>query len=205
MKKLSSFKEFTGTKKTVSEFDASIKIVTLYQNENFEYEIWKPLFEEHGYAIALLEEKKILVDGDIVLKEQISKDELDFILAHEYSHFRLGENASEAECDWLAIANLWNKGKKNAAKVGVNEFFERHNMEFDTKDLPGYDAWLFEGRQKARTLIYECTEKKIEILKVLKNPKKYRGKLDCLDVITEKQILPHAWDLYVEHITRNTQ
>jgi len=200
MQKISSFKSFISeSNQKKSEFDYSIKISYLYK-DNIEYEFWKPQFDKYGYGISILEKKLILIDGEVVKKLKLDKDELDFIEAHEYSHFKLGKKASEVDCDWLAIANLWNKGKKAAAKVGIDNFVDRHGMEFDTSDLKGYDQWIGESRKRAADVLKECKHKDIEIISVLKDPEKYYTHLTTLDRISARQIITHAWDIYVESI-----
>jgi hypothetical protein len=75
----------------------------------------------------------IVWDGEELKK--LNEDEILFTEAHEYSHFKLGMKASEADCDYLAIVNLWKSGKKKAAQIGIDGFVKRHGMEFDTSVL----------------------------------------------------------------------
>lgn len=201
MEKLSSFKSFLAeSARLKSKFDPQIAVVYVYKND-IEYDMLKAQFKKLGYAIAILEKRVIYIDGETVKKLRLSKDELDFIEAHEYSHFKLGKKAKEVECDWLAIANLWKKGYKSAAKIGIDNFVDRHGYEFDTTDLPGYDKWIHEARDVAYKIIEECKNKKIEVLPVLKNPEKYFTTLKTLDRITVNQAISHAWDIYIEDIT----
>lgn len=202
MKKLSSFRSFLSESKTTkSMFDPSIKVTYLYKDD-FQYEIYKPLFDELGYGIGILEKKLIVMDGETIRKLRLSRDEIAFIEAHEYSHFKLGKNAKEVECDWLAIANLWKKGNKSAAKIGVDNFKDRHGMEFDTEDLKGYDAWVSKHRKISEKMMEECETKDIDVLSVLKHPERYYKSLDTLDELTAGEIVRHGWDVYVESITK---
>jgi hypothetical protein len=201
MKKLSSFRTFVEeSKPKKSLFDSSINVVYLY-NDDFQYEIYKPLFDEMGHGAAIIEKRLIIMDGESIRKERMSRDEIEFIEAHEYSHIKLGESATEADCDWLAIANLWKKGRKSAAKVGVDSFVDRHNMEFETDDLPGYDVWIGKSRKLSEDMMTECEKKDIDILSVLKNPEKFYKSLDTLDELTAGEIVRHGWDLYITKIT----
>lgn len=70
--------------------------------------------------------------------DKLSKDEILFVEAHEHSHFKLGKKATEEECDWAAIVNLWKMGKKKAAQIGIDEFVKRNGTRFDTSELKGY-------------------------------------------------------------------
>jgi len=118
-----------------SLFDSSISVIIVSKNDT-EYIIWRPKFKEYGHAIGVPDRKVIVWDGETIKK--LNKHEIMFVEAHEFSHFKLGENASEADCDWLAIVNLWKKGKKIAAKIGVDDFKKRNGFDFDTSSLKGY-------------------------------------------------------------------
>lgn len=189
-----NFKSFvTESKERKSLFDKNIPVIIYYKSD-WEYEIWKPQFKKFGWAIGVLEHKTIVWDGEAIVK--LDNDEIAFVEAHEYSHFKLGPKASEAECDWLAIANLWKKGLKGAAKIGVDRFVERHGAEFDTEDLPGYDEWAKKSKRLGEAFINECREKDIDILSALKYPEKYGMSLS-------KSILTSAWEEYTELLINN--
>jgi hypothetical protein len=116
------------TRKSI--FDSSVTVVILYKDDP-EYLIWKKQFKKYGLAIGVPAKKMIMWDGEEIKK--LSKDEILFIEAHEYSHFVLGKHASEIECDELAIENLMKIGKKKAAEIGIKNFYKRHNRKYDNE------------------------------------------------------------------------
>ena len=111
----------SNTRKSV--FDPSIIVHILYKNDP-EYAVWEKQFDKYGLAIGIPDKKAIIWDGEELKK--LSKDEILFIEAHEYSHFILGKEATEVDCDRLAIENLTKKGKKSAASIGIKAFTKRH-------------------------------------------------------------------------------
>jgi len=188
---MKSFKTFIiESKIRKSYFDSSIPVVILYKTDE-EYNIWEPRFKKYGWAIGILDKKIIIEDGEII--KNLTKTQILFVESHECSHFILGEKATEVECDWLAIANLWKKGFKNAAKLGIDTFEERNNVLFDTSDLPGYDSWIKRNKHLGECFILECKEKNIEILKALKNSQKF-------NIYPSKSTLESAWEIYTESI-----
>jgi len=122
------FKSYLYESKTrKSIFDSSITVHVLYKDDP-DYTIWEPQFKYYGLAIGVPDKRIIVWDGEAIKK--LSKDEILFIEAHEYSHFVLGKSASEADCDKLAIKNLSNMGKKKAANIGISGFYKRHGEKF---------------------------------------------------------------------------
>lgn len=197
---MKNFREFVvESERKTSLYDESIPII-VYNKDDFEYEIWKPKFKKYGLAIGILEKKMIVWDGEAM--KNLSKDEVIFVESHEAAHFKLGPKASEVDCDWLGIAMCWKGGKKGASKVGIDRFVERHGMEFDTDDLPGYDNWIGKSRKVSEDFMKECERKDFEVLDVLKHPDRYYKSLNTVDEITGGEIIKHAWDLYVESITK---
>ncbi len=190
MQKFNSF--ITEAKDRKSLFDPSISVVVYYPKD-WEYIVWKPQFDELGWAIGVMEHKIIVWDG--VALGKLTKAEIEFVEAHECSHFQM-PHASEAECDWLAIAKLWKKGMKDAAQVGIDKFVERHGAQFDTDDLPGYDKWISTSKKLGEEFIEECKDKNIDILQALKNPQKY-------NLNPTKRSLKEAWNIYTESIIKN--
>ena len=133
---MKEFKEFIVEKKEEkSQFDRSVTVTTLYKTDD-EYHQFKQLWMRHGIAIGVIEKKLIIIDGEAVKRQRLSKDHLLFIQMHEIAHFKGFKK--EADCDYYAIVNLWKKGFKKAAKIGVDEFEYRHGMSFPTEDLKGY-------------------------------------------------------------------
>ena len=122
-------------KEEKSQFDKSVTVVTLYETDD-EYHQFKQYWMEHGDAIGVLEKKLIIIDGEAVKSQRLTKDHLLFIQMHEIAHFKGFED--EAECDYYAAASLWKKGFKKAAMIGVDEFEYRHGMTFPVEDLKGY-------------------------------------------------------------------
>lgn len=115
----------SNTRKSV--FDPSITVHILYETDP-EYAVWKKQFEKYGLAIGVPKNRVIVWDGEEIKK--LSKDQILFIEAHEYSHFILGKNATEDQCDELAIQNLLKIGKKKAADIGVKNFYKRHGRSY---------------------------------------------------------------------------
>lgn len=118
-----------------SIFDPTISVIILRKKDP-EYRKWVDEFKKYGLAIGVPSKRIIVWNGEKMKK--LTNNEILFIEAHEYSHFKLGSSATEADCDWLAIINLWNRGKKEAAKVGINDFKNRHGFNFNTSDLKDY-------------------------------------------------------------------
>ena len=122
-------------KEEKSQFDKSVTVVTLYETDD-DYHQFEQYWMEHGDAIGVLEKKLIIIDGEAVKRQRLTKDHLLFIQMHEIAHFKGFED--EAECDYYAAASLWKKGFKKAAMIGVDEFEYRHGMTFPVEDLKGY-------------------------------------------------------------------
>lgn len=182
------------------EFDPSISVRFLNESD-FEYEIFEPIFEEYGYSVSLIKQNLIVFDSKALQELKITPYEIDFIEAHEYSHFKLGEGATEVDCDWLAIANLWVKNKKLSAKAGIDLFEERNGMSFDISDLDGYGAWEKRCRIDSRTFLEECEALQIEPIKVLKSPESYLDQFESIDRFNKKTIIAYAWDEYINLLT----
>jgi hypothetical protein len=198
MKPLLSFQK-SYLQSRPSQFDFTIYVNFVVESD-YEYEIFKPIFEDCGYAASLLNQKLMIFDTPVIEEHQISKYEVDFIEAHEYSHFKLGENAKESECDWLGIANLWKAGKKLSAKAGIDLFENRNVMKFDTSDLPGYQSWEGACKLETKKMIKECNAKGFEVMQVLKDTNKYIHQLNTIDRFNKNIIMAYAWDVYAETI-----
>jgi hypothetical protein len=125
--------------KRKSVFDSSISVAILNKNDS-EYKIWEKKFKIYGIAIGIPKEKIIIWDGEQLKK--LTKDQKLFVEAHEYSHFIIGAKASELDCDYLAILNLFKMGNKKAAQVGINSFFDRHKIKFDMNKLKEYEKYI---------------------------------------------------------------
>ena len=188
MKKFKSF--LVEHSNSVSSYDPSIKVVVLHEDD-YRYDVWKPIFEDLGHAIGIIESNTIIWDGKVW--KNLSKEEVLFAEAHEAAHFKLGENSSEIESDWLAVANLWYKGFKHATKVGIGIFEDRNGMEFDTDDLQGYDGWNNKIKKDAEKFIKECKTKDLDLLSVLKNPDKFSFTI-------KKDVLFESWNLYSQSL-----
>ena len=122
-----------------SAFDSSVTVV-IFNKDDPEYEVWEKKFKSYGIAVGVPKQKLIVWDGEQMKK--LSKDQILFTEAHESAHFVLkkynADPRTEVECDYWAITNLWKRGKKKAAKIGIDGFAKRHGQEFDVSDLKGY-------------------------------------------------------------------
>lgn len=186
------FQEFTlEPSERKSIFDPSVSVSILYKRDE-EYTLFEDEFENRGWCIGVLEDRTIIWDGEAM--RNLDRDQITFIEAHEYAHFKLGKKAKEVDCDWLAIAECWDRGLKNAAKAGIDVFEDRHGMEFDTSDLNGYDKWIGNRRKLAESFISDCKARDIDLLSALKAPERFG--LNPL-----KSTIKTAWEIYAELIT----
>ena len=117
-----------------SEFLPDVKIVIL-TSDNPQYETVAPLFQEYGYGFMVPGKNLIIIDGEILIDE-FDASVLKFIEAHEVSHIILGHDGprnenDEIEADLGAYLLLKNANKLKAIDYLVDNFEDRHGVEFD--------------------------------------------------------------------------
>lgn len=113
-------------------------IITIVFKDNPNYLVLKTLFDQYGYGFYAPEMKTIIIDGEMFIgDDSLSKEDLDFVEAHEISHLILKHfgprnQKDEIEADLLAYKLLKDKGL--STKRLTDEFEYRHGVEF-TEDL----------------------------------------------------------------------
>jgi Zn-dependent peptidase ImmA (M78 family) len=80
----------------------------------------------------------IIIDGEILVGQSDAKNILKFIEAHEVTHVLLGHDGprneqDEIEADLGAYILLQDKGYDKPIELLVNNFMERHGIEFNEK------------------------------------------------------------------------
>ena len=120
-----------------SEYIPEIKILVI-TDDSEDYEDFKPYFDQYGYGFYAPEMKTIIIDGEMFIgDDSLSKEELDFVEAHEIAHLILKHSGprnekDEIEADLLAYKLLKDKGLSTQRLT--DEFEYRHGVEF-TEDL----------------------------------------------------------------------
>jgi len=120
-------------------------IITIVFKENPNYPVLKTLFDEYGYGFYAPEMKTIIIDGErFIGDDSLSKEELDFVEAHEIAHLILKHSGprnekDEIEADLLAYKMLKDKGLSTQRLT--DEFKYRHGVDFN-EDLLS----MIEGR-----------------------------------------------------------
>ena len=117
-----------------SEFLPEITIAVVF-SDSPQYENLIPFFEEYGYGFLVPNKKLVVIDGENIL-ENFDSDVLKFIEAHEIAHIMLGHdgprnNEEELDADLGAFILLNNKGKQESIKHLLNNFEDRHGINFD--------------------------------------------------------------------------
>lgn len=117
-----------------SEFLPEITIAVVF-SDSPQYENLIPFFEEYGYGFLVPNKNLVVIDGENIL-ENFDSDVLKFIEAHEIAHIMLGHdgprnNEEELDADLGAFILLNNKGKQESIKHLLNNFEDRHGINFD--------------------------------------------------------------------------
>lgn len=116
-----------------SKFDSSHLCVYLDSSDS-EYQEFKPKFDKHG--LAFKHERYIFFDvTELKKKKYFNNVHLTFIEAHEIAHTVLNHKKTsrynEAEADFLAILLCQDGGFGKSEKLGISEFKNRNNIEYD--------------------------------------------------------------------------
>lgn len=122
-----------------SEFMNNMNITVVFK-ENPMYGQLRPIFDEFGYGFVAPELKTIIIDGEVLLGDEFTMDDLKFIEAHEIAHLKLNHNGprnpkDEMEADLGAYILLKNKGYENAIQTLIDEYEHRHGIEFNEDDI----------------------------------------------------------------------
>ena len=115
-----------------SELDASVKVLITRKGDGF-YSKVSHIFSQHGEAFLDLDSRRIIIDGEEADNENWSNEHFLFVQAHEIAHLRLKhtpENRDETMADCWAILYLADKGYKEAAKLGIQQFKYRNGVTF---------------------------------------------------------------------------
>lgn len=120
-----------------SEFLDGVTVVVVFEDDPL-YEQVKEYFNEYGFGFMVPGSDLIIIDGEILVGQPDAKDILKFIEAHEVTHVLLGHDGprneqDEIEADLGAYILLQDKGYNEPIELLVNNFKERHGIEFDEK------------------------------------------------------------------------
>jgi hypothetical protein len=120
-----------------SEFLDGVTVVVVFEDDPL-YEQVKKYFNEYGFGFMVPGSDLIIIDGEILVGQPNAKDILKFIEAHEVTHVLLGHDGprneqDEIEADLGAYILLQHKGYNEPIELLVNNFKERHGIEFDEK------------------------------------------------------------------------
>ena len=117
-----------------SEFLPEITIAVVF-SDSPQYENLIPFFEEYGYGFLVPNKNLVVIDGENIL-ENFDSDVLKFIEAHEIAHIILGHDGprndkEEMDADLGAYILLNNKGRQESIKYLLDNFEDRHGVNFD--------------------------------------------------------------------------
>jgi hypothetical protein len=117
-----------------SEFLPEITIAVVF-SDNSQYEKLTPFFEEYGYGFLVPNKNLVVIDGENIV-DNFDSDVLKFIEAHEIAHIILGHDGprndeEEMDADLGAYILLKNKGREESIKHLLNNFEDRHGVNFD--------------------------------------------------------------------------
>jgi len=120
-----------------SEFLDGVTVVVVFEDDPL-YEQVKEYFNEYGFGFMVPGSDLIIINGEILVGQPDAKDILKFIEAHEVTHVLLGHDGprneqDEIEADLGAYILLQDKGYNEPIELLVNNFKERHGIEFDEK------------------------------------------------------------------------
>ena len=117
-----------------SDFKPGVNILVIFEN-NPNYPNLKNFFDEYGYGFYFPEQNLIIIDGEIFLGENgLTMKDLKFIEAHEVTHLLLNHNGPRSEEDEIEAdlgAYILLRQHNLSTDRLVDEFYERHRVEFD--------------------------------------------------------------------------
>lgn len=121
----------------VSEFLEGVTVVIVFEDDPLYGQV-KEYFNEFGFGFMVPGSNLIIIDGEVLIGQPNSKDILKFIESHEVAHVLFGHDGprneqDEIEADLGAYILLQDKGYDEPIKLLVNNFMERHGVEFDKK------------------------------------------------------------------------
>jgi hypothetical protein len=121
-----------------SEFLPEITISVVF-SDSPQYEKLTPFFEEYGYGFLVPNKNLVVIDGENIV-DNFDSDVLKFIEAHEIAHIILGHdgprnNEEEMDADLGAYILLKNKGREESIKHLLDNFEDRHGVNFNEKLL----------------------------------------------------------------------
>ena len=113
-----------------SEFKSDVAVAILTKDD-YRYEVMKPLFEQCGFGFAETSSGCVFIDGEV----KLTKDELNWVEAHEVAHILLKHTkdrneSDEIDADKLAYQLLTDRGYVNAAQMVKDKFEERHGIKY---------------------------------------------------------------------------
>jgi len=119
----------------VSEFLEGVTVVIVFEDDPLYGQV-KEYFNEFGFGFMVPGSNLIIIDGEVLIGQPNSKDILKFIEAHEVAHVLFGHDGprneqDEIEADLGAYILLQDNGYDEPIKLLVNNFMERHGVEFD--------------------------------------------------------------------------
>jgi hypothetical protein len=132
-----------------SEFLKDVIVVVVFNDDPL-YSQVKPFFEQYGFGFMVPGQNLMIIDGEIIINEPDGKDILKFVEAHEVTHVLLGHDGprneqDEIDADLGAYLLLRNKGYDKSIELIINNFMERHGVEFDESliDNSKYFSYIF--------------------------------------------------------------
>jgi len=136
----------------LSEFLTDVTVVVVFNDDPL-YSQVKVFFEQYGFGFMVPGQNLMIIDGEILVGEPDAKDILKFIEAHEVTHILLGHDGprndqDEIEADLGAYILLQDKGYNKSIELLVNNFMERHGIDFD-------ESIVEKIRHKVSTLLFE--------------------------------------------------
>ena len=117
-----------------SEFLPEITIAVVF-SDNPQYEKLTSFFKEYGYGFLVPNKNLVVIDGENIV-DNFDSDVLKFIEAHEIAHIILGHDGprndeEEMDADLGAYILLKNKGREESIKHILDNFEDRHGVNFD--------------------------------------------------------------------------
>jgi Zn-dependent peptidase ImmA (M78 family) len=132
-----------------SEFLEDVIVVVVFNDDPL-YSQVKPFFEQYGFGFMVPGQNLMIIDGEIIINEPDGKDILKFVEAHEVTHVLLGHDGprneqDEIDADLGAYLLLRNKGYDKSIELLINNFMERHGVEFNESliDNSKYFSYIF--------------------------------------------------------------